>query len=410
MPHENEDQYIWRIGELKDKGLIDMTWPELGVLFNTELRGGEKWWDESAYRKKYQYARSLYENVFSKMVSEEYSKELAAKKREIEKVKKQIQTEKLEYNQWLREEARDELIAEKIIDAVNALKPLNFPEPIITENTAERSGVLMFGDAHFGVEFKIPGLNGDIINEYSPEIFYERMATLLLNVMGIVNREKLTEIYVFDLGDVIDGILRVKQLPKLKYGVVDSTVKYADYIANWLNTLSQYVKIKFRMTHGNHSELRMLGQPKGTFTEDNMGEIVYHIINTRLADNPNIEIKRNDSGLIFEQIQGFNVLGCHGQVKNLEKAIKDLSSIYNIQIDLLVGAHLHHAESETVGICRDVLRIPSIIGVDSYSMDLYKTSNPGATFVMIEKNFGKTIEYNIKFIEVNDDEVSADET
>lgn len=404
MPQESEDQYIWRIGELKDKGVIDMTWPELGVLFNTELRGNEKWWDESAYRKKYQYARALYENVFSKMVSDEYFEELNIKKREIEKIKKQIQTEKLEYNQWLREEARDELITEKIVNAVNTLEPLNFPEPIIIDeaHNSHRSGVLMFGDAHFGVEFKIPGLHGDIINEYSPEIFYDRMAILLLNVVGIVTREKLTEIYVFDLGDVIDGILRVKQLPKLRYGVVDSTVKYADYIANWLNTLSKYVKIKFRMTHGNHSELRMLGQPKGTFAEDNMGEVVYHIINARLADNPNVEIKKNDSGLIFEQIQGFNVLGCHGQVKNLEKAIKDFSSIYKTQIDLLVGAHLHHAESETVGICRDVLRIPSIVGVDTYSMDLYKTSNPGATFIMIQKDFGKTMEYNIKFTKVDD--------
>ena len=75
-PQENEDQYIWRIGELKDKGLIDMTWPELGVLFNKELRDDGENWTDSAYRKKYQYAKRLYDNVFVGMDSEEYFTEL----------------------------------------------------------------------------------------------------------------------------------------------------------------------------------------------------------------------------------------------------------------------------------------------------------------------------------------------
>lgn len=396
-PQENEDQYIWRIGELKDKGLIDMTWPELGVLFNKELRDDGENWTDSAYRKKYQYAKRLYDNVFVGMDSEEYFTELESKKREIEKLKKQVQTEKLEYNRWLREEARDELIADRIIEEVKKLEPLEMPKVIPTESDdGERSGILMFGDAHFGVEFSIPGLHGDIINEYSPVIFYKRMYKLLDETLEIIGREGFTEIYVFDLGDVIDGILRVKQLAKLKYGVVESTVKYADFMCNWLTELSKYVRVKFRMTHGNHSELRMLGQPKGTFTEDNMGEIVYYIISTRLTDNPNFEISKNETGLIFEEIQGFNVLGCHGQVKKLDDAIKDFASIYKTDIDLLVGAHLHHAETETVGVCQDVIRTPSIVGVDTFSMDLFKTSNPGATFVVIESGKGKVIQYDIK--------------
>lgn len=123
-PQENEDQYIWRIGELKDKGLIDMTWPELGVLFNKELRDDGENWTDSAYRKKYQYAKRLYDNVFVGMDSEEYFTELESKKREIEKLKKQVQTEKLEYNRWLREEARDELIADRISKKLKSLSRL----------------------------------------------------------------------------------------------------------------------------------------------------------------------------------------------------------------------------------------------------------------------------------------------
>ena len=41
---------------------------------------------------------------------------------------------------------------------------------------------------------------------------------------------------VFSMGDFSDGILRVSQLMKLRYGVVDGTIKYADFISNKLNS------------------------------------------------------------------------------------------------------------------------------------------------------------------------------
>lgn len=103
---------------MKSAGLIDVSWEELGKIFNCELRGDEPGWSESAYRKKYQYAKRLYQDVFSKIDAPDYVYDLDVKKRELEKLKKQIQTEKLEYNKWLREEARDELIFEKIIDEI----------------------------------------------------------------------------------------------------------------------------------------------------------------------------------------------------------------------------------------------------------------------------------------------------
>ena len=140
----------------------------------------------------------------------------------------------------------------------------------------------------------------------------------------------------------------------------------------------------------------MLGQKKGTFEEDNMGKVIYEFVKIRLRDNPNIDIDQNQTGFIFENIQGYNVLGYHGESKKLENTMKDFEKMYKTNIDILVAGHLHHSYSETVGICSDVMRTPSIIGVDDFSMKLHKTSNPGATLFGIEKDKGKIIEYNIK--------------
>lgn len=315
--------------------------------------------------------------------------------RELQKERIKLQTEKLEFNRWLRENARDELIVEHICQAIDKLEPLKIPEAINAPQS-DRAGILVFGDEHYGTEFEIHGLGNEIINAYSPEIFENRMWSLLEQVLAIVRKEGFSKIYVFSMGDFEDGLLRVKQLMQLRYGVIEGTVRYSDFITNWLNELSKYVEVEFQMTNGNHTELRMLGQPKGTFTKENMGLVVDAMISTRLADNPNFTFVKNPTGYIYANIMGYNVLGIHGEVRNMEQAIKDFSHTYRVQLDFLIAGHKHHACSETVGINQEVVNVPSIIGVDDFSLSIHKTSNAGATFLVFESGKGKTIEYAIK--------------
>ena len=395
--NETEEECLFRIGSAKRDGLLDATWVEIADFMNATFRDSEEeYYCESAYRKKYKNYIDA-KTMFTKQeaTSDGTADELAAKLREINKERVKLQTEKLEYNKWLREEARDELICEKIVDAIKQCNTLISPEPIMI-NTPSRSAILAFGDEHYAAEFTIYGLYGEIINSYSPEIFEQRMWALFYKVLDVIKKENLTTLHVFALGDFTDGILRCSQLMKLRYGVVEGTVKYANFIANWLNELSKHVQVKYQMVYGNHSELRMLGQPKGTFKEDNTGLFVREMINARLENNPNFEMIINPTGLIFDTIEGFNTLAIHGEVRNMENAIKDFSSTYNTDIKILIGGHMHHYKAETVGVNREVVNVPSIIGIDDYSMSLNKTSNPGATLLVIEKDAGISVEYKIK--------------
>ena len=49
----------------------------------------------------------------------------------------------------------------------------------------------------------------------------------------IVQKENIDTLNAFSMGDFHDGIIRISQLMKLRYGVVDGTIKYADFISNW---------------------------------------------------------------------------------------------------------------------------------------------------------------------------------
>lgn len=124
--------------------------------------------------------------------------EATVQMRELQKERYKVQTEKLELNRWLRENARDELIVEHICQAVAQLKPLVIPDPIYTE-LSDREGVLLFGDEHYGTEFEIRGLSNEVINSYSPEIFENRMWNLLDQTISIVRKEGFSRIHVFSL-------------------------------------------------------------------------------------------------------------------------------------------------------------------------------------------------------------------
>lgn len=396
---ENELQYIWRTAEYVKDGKI--TWKGLADEINTRWRDpvGEPHRCESSYRKAINAAKAYKAKVFDKMDSGSYANSLDEKKRELEKERKKLQTEKLEYNRWLRENARDEMITEQIVEAVRSLEPLTIPETRIVKENNIKEGILVLSDCHYGVEFDIKGLFGETLNAYSPEIFEQRMWYLFNKVCDIVEKEKLDTIHIWECGDSIDSILRLtSQLMKLRYGILESTVKYANFLAEWLNRLSEKVNIKLQIVkRSNHCQLRICGAPKNAFPDEDMSVVITEIIKSRLENNPNIEIIENPTGYPFQLICGeYNVLAIHGEVKDLGKAIDDFGRSYKMPIDYLIGGHKHHRENIETGIDCEAISVGSIIGVDSYGLSLNKTSNASATFLVFEEGLGKSVQYDIK--------------
>lgn len=400
-PDESEIQYSWRLYSYVKSG--EMTWQELADLMNKYCREDEsEYRTESAYRKRIQAASAYFDEVFSNQLDDNLVLEIREERRELEKERKKYQTEKIEYNKWLRENARDELIAEKIADAVRDIQPLQIPDIQIVSNPLRiKEGILVLADAHYGVEFCIKGLFGETINEYSPEIFEQRMWYLYHKVCEIVEREHFSTIHIYELGDGIDSIIRLtSQLMKLRYGILESTVRYANFLSEWFNKLSEKVNIKVYFTmDSNHNQLRICGSPKDSFKGENVSMIIKEIVKNRLENNQHIKVVENPTGYPYVKMcEQYNVLGIHGEVKNLGKAIDDFGRSYGIKINYIVGGHKHHKENAETGIDCEAISVGSIIGIDSYSMSLNKTSNPSVSFLVFEQGLGMTTQYNIKLL------------
>lgn len=318
--------------------------------------------------------------------------ELAIRKERIK-----LQSEKLEFNKWLREYSRDELIIEKIEAAVKCLKPLEKPAPIILHPT-NQAYLLTISDAHYGVEFNIKDLHGYTVNEYSPEIFENRMWELYYKVVDQIHKDKITHLHIWDLGDALDGLLRANsQLMQLKYGIIDSSILYANFLSEWLNELSKHVFITFQMVKkSNHNQLRLLGQPKNAFDNEDMSKSMLALIKARLKDNPNVKIVENPTGLAYSQLTVYTCLGGHFETKDLNKTMKDLMKVHEMPIDYLFTGHWHSSFSEEIARNSEVISVRSIIGVNPYSMAINKTANAGASMFVFDQLDGLVDEHKYK--------------
>lgn len=105
--YENEEQFIWRLGNAKDSGTLDMSWSELTDVINRELGYEDRPFSESAYRKPYAHAKKFYEaGVFDKYEDDSYIKEIQLQKDALYKEKRKLYDQRREYNKLLISDAR----------------------------------------------------------------------------------------------------------------------------------------------------------------------------------------------------------------------------------------------------------------------------------------------------------------
>jgi hypothetical protein len=329
-----------------------------------------------------------------KFISDDsYLEEIKLQQKELAKERVKLQTEKLEYARWIREDARDEMFEEKVIDSIKQYSSVSNPPDDIPVVHNKRAGLLNIADPHFAKEFKIYGLFDDVINEYSPEIFYSRMEQIYNETLELIEKENLSVLNVFNLGDHVEGFIRNSQLWSLRWGVIDSATIFGNYMGDWLKKLSKKVNVVYHQTDGNHDELRLLDGKKGQHLNESAGKIVKNSIILKNEENSNFKYVENKTGFIFTNIAGFNVMGIHGEVNNLAQAIKDYSDIYDIKISYLVAGHKHHTEFSNCGVKKGVIGVGSIVGSDDFSMSIRKAADATASFVIFEEGKGKTDEH-----------------
>lgn len=318
--------------------------------------------------------------------------EILIAKKELEKERKKIQTINLEYNQYVRDILRFELFNEKIKEAIDNMPALIFSNTIQDKFNSKQTAVLCISDAHNGVEINMQTVFNEPINIYSPDILKKRLNKLADTVIkDYKNNFNYKKLIVFDLGDGIQNILRLSDIAKLKTGVIDSVLQYAEMISQFLNKIQNElnIQIEFSCLGGNHSELRLISTGRN-WESENLGKVIREFIALRLKDNQNIKVDPY-SDFSFKQIEGINILAIHGD--DSKKNINEISyweQYHNITIDILLMGHFHHQEQISLGYSptgdKEIIIVPSLIGIDEFSRKNRKLARAGAKFILFEDN------------------------
>ena len=306
-------------------------------------------------------------------------------------------------NEMYRKEARVELLAESVKEAAKGLKPMQPLAYREIPRESDKALVLCIGDVHYGAKIHVKGLNGETINRFDGEVFEARMQRLLQETIAILKKENIATVHVFLVGDLIDGMLRQSQLIRLEYGLVESTMRFSEYMANWILSLSMYADVHVAACSGNHSEVRPLGSKRREFEAENMEKIILWYMAARLDEmrDEGIDIDVSCERFNKKEVLGHTFLLLHGDAeKDISKFADESIRLYGEPIDFFVCGHKHRENEYPTGMTQQgtsaIVRVPSLCGVDTYANSKNFGGAPGALAMVMEMDYGRRCIYPIR--------------
>ena len=395
-PDESELGYIWRVGKMKDDGVIDMTWGELSDVMNKQLRDPDEEWSESAYRKKYALIRDAYEQIFSDYQNDDYLKELTLQKQEIQKEKRKLYDERLDLNRRLREEARLETTIDRISQTLSDISDRFFSSnvPDLPTVMSDNKMIICLSDLHIGANFK----NSD--GEYDTSIAQNRLKQYLSEIKKIQSSNNCSECVIAILGDCISGSIHRTISVTNKEDVVEQVKIASMLISEFVDTLSQWFKkITVHSVGGNHSRIEK--KAEDALLSERLDNLIPWFVEKMMANKNNVEVISHT----FDDTLGIFNVGeklyfiQHGDYSSITDAAIGKLVLWAKQTPYcILTGHMHYpAMTDVSGI--KVIQSGSLCGSgDEFTRQKRLTGKPSQT-VIVTKNDGSI--YGVYPIELN---------
>jgi len=209
---ESEEELVFRVCSEKDK---IGSWQDVANILN-KILGTE--YTESKFRKSYQAFQKMLEANKDKFVDgDSYTKELDLKYESLRKERIKLQTANIERTRVDRGESRQHMYYEFVGSIKDTIPLPNFRPTNIYKG--EKEYICCISDLHFGAKFKSEN------NEYSIQICEDRFNTLLSYLIEFIDEKKLDKINILELGDTLQGILRISDLKINETTVAKATVQ-----------------------------------------------------------------------------------------------------------------------------------------------------------------------------------------
>lgn len=369
LENESESSYIWRLGQAKEAGLLDMTWPEIAELINKNFRTDEtEYRSESAYRKKYNNAKNFNNEVFAKI---NHSAEIDAKIRELEREKIKFRDER---NAWQKQNYIDARVENKLDLLESSLSELGRTHFEIHDNvnvSSDNDMLIILSDFHIGQCFDSSW------GEYNSDIAKKRLNQLLNEVIAIRKLHNSEKCFVSLQGDLISGSIHRTIQVTNRENVIDQIKVATELISSFCYELTKHFScVWLSSVTGNHSRI---DRKEDALHDERLDDIISWGIGLSLQhiDNFHISCRNYDTGITDIFIRGKSYIGVHGDYDSFTKSgVSNLCLLLGFIPYAFLFGHMHScAVDEANGI--KMIRGGSLAGSgDSYTIEKRLSGKP----------------------------------
>lgn len=381
---ETEIQYLWRIGKMVDAGKIG-SWKDITPTLNKQLREDDEYYDESAYRKKYQAAKKFYDEIFSQQGDEDFKKEQEEILREIKKEKIKLRDERTESNRGIRIEARveDKLdYFEKIIANQGKVdyEPLKPAERELIKTKSDNDLVIMLSDLHIGQTF------ASAWGRYNLEVAKDRMNQYLNKIIEIKDRHNSENCFVTLQGDMISNSIHKTIAITNRENVIEQVISASEMITAFLAELSKiFNNVTVASVVGNHSRI---DKKEDALKDERLDTLIEWYAKSKLENFENIEfIEPYDNTFNCFVVRNKHYFVVHGDYDKFDMAgVAKLSMMAGYFPYCILFGHRHFpATTEINGI--KLVQSGSFPGAgDDHTIELRLSGKPSQTVLVCNED------------------------
>jgi hypothetical protein len=338
LASENEEQYLWRIGQLVDSGSVE-SWASINDVVNSELLGDDDttYRTESAWRKKYQAAKKFYDGCFSKMETKEYQEKLEELNRKIARNTVKYRDERRSWSKQNYADARFDEVMTLIEERLDNFAKVNFVPHSAPIVSGGNSMLICLSDLHIGQCFS------SFFGEFNSDIAKERLKKYMDDLLEIAKSNNVSKAYVCMLGDNISNSLHKTIEVSNKENVIDQLKLSIEYISSFCYELTRHFEhVYLASASGNHSRLQ--AKDLAQHSERLDAFIAWDVCRT-LENQTNFHslLHRSiDDGIAEINIDGRSYILIHGDYDNTTRqGYLALSDMVGFFPDYIVCGHKH---------------------------------------------------------------------
>ena len=385
---ETEEAYLWRIGQAKDSGELDMDWESITKIINCLFREDEsKYVGESVYRKDYSKVKKFVNaGVFTPKsnLEDNYLKELRLQEQTIQKEKQKLFDERTGLKKLLREQSRREELFLIVKRAIDEYEPIIFdyaPAPIID---SDADMIIHVTDIHCGVNIKSP------FNTFSFEILQKRIKKYLDEIFEIQKMHHAQNAFIILGGDLIQGLIHTNGRIEAKENIVEQIKNVSDVLGHFIDELRySFENVYVFITPGNHS--RSTASKEESVKGENFDLLVHYVLGKDFKNVDNVHVIDNelDVNIATFDVRGWRVYASHGDKESEKSVVYNMTKLarkahYPLP-DICFLGHYHSNGVTTVDGAK-VISTGCMDGMDTYSIDNRYVGTPEQSVTVVTKN------------------------